>query len=73
MKLSKNYTHIKLCPNTKKRLTEGEYAYSHGICPRCGNNAYSTFTHSMDIVGKWNTPSLLERLKGIKAEFIEKE
>lgn len=56
------YTSIKVCPDTQKHLSEGEHAYSDGVCPHCGHVEKGTFTHYERIVGKF-----------INGEFVAKD
>lgn len=71
MKLDRDYSHIKVCPNTKEILTTDEYKYSYGVCPKCGHNDNSTFTHKEVVTGKWLRPTLWEWVRGKRAEFIQ--
>lgn len=62
MKLSENFSFVRVCPATKYQLFENQYRYSSGVCPHCGHEDKGTFTHSEVIVGKWEYPSIFERL-----------
>lgn len=74
MKLDTGYTFIRRCPSTKKQLSESEYAYSKGVCPRCGHEDNSTFTHLIKEIGKWERPNWFERtFKGMKDKWYPKE
>lgn len=73
MKLDEDYSFIYVCPKTKEELSNHEVFYSHGVCPRCGHNDNSTITHYDKVVGRYNRPSMLERLQGKKTEFLTKE
>ena len=69
MKADWDYSYVMLCPATGNRLSREEYAYSRGVCPRCGHQENSTFTHEVKVVGKWIRPSLLEWLIGKRKSF----
>lgn len=73
MKLDDEYSFIYVCPESGDQLTRHDVFYSHGICPKCGHDAHSTITHSDKIVGRWNRPSLWERIRGKRTEFFKKE
>lgn len=40
---SKRWVSIYLCKNCKNELSEYEWSYSHGVCPRCGAVSDGTF------------------------------
>jgi len=44
------WQYIGVCPKTGEYLSEMDYAYSSGLCPRCGDQARSTFTHRQKLV-----------------------
>lgn len=70
MVLSKKYSNIIICPNTKEELSEGDIYYNRGICSSCGHRKDSTVSHFDVVVGKWMCYSFLERLFGKKEYFI---
>lgn len=64
------YTSVSLCPTTKKQLTNKQRAYSDGVCPHCGHVSRGTYTHEEKVSGRWTKPTLWQRLRGDKPEFI---
>ncbi len=73
MKLDKDYSCIRQCPDTGQRLSHNEISYSSGICPRCGDDGRSTFAHNIKLVGKFNRPNILEWVMGKRAIFVAKD
>lgn len=73
MKLDKNYSSVLACPEAKKQMSDYEYRYSNGVCPRCGNIQNSTFVHATRIVGQWERPSVWEWVCGKRAVFHPKQ
>ena len=74
MKIDTDWTFIRVCPNTGQQLLEREYAYSKGVCPRCGDVDGSTSTHSKQRAGKCQTFNLFEKkFQGKRDRFIRKE
>lgn len=73
MKLDAEYSFIWVCPDTGAQLTRDDVYYSHGICPKCGHDGKSSITHGRQVPGRWNRPSLWERLKGKRTEFVRKD
>jgi len=69
----KYFSFIRICPETKQKIADYQHSYSNGVCPSCGDVDNSTFTHAIQISGKWHRPTLFERLKGNKSKFVEKE
>lgn len=60
--MDEDYSFVYTCPTTGKQLSVDEYHYSKGVCPRCGHVDNSTCTHHKKVVGKWERPSLFERI-----------
>ena len=73
MKLDKDYTSVVVCPDTGLDLSNNEVSYSSGICPRCGHNDGSTFTHSKHIIGKWEHANVWDLLCGKFSVFHRKD
>lgn len=69
MKADRDYSYVMLCPATGAPISWTEHAYSKGVCPRCGHQGKSTFTHDVKVSGKWIRPSLLEWLTGKRKSF----
>ena len=72
MKLDEKYSYITVCPTTGEELSDNQRHNSGSVCPHCGHDNDGSFTHRKKVVGRWNRPSLLERLKSIKPEFLRK-
>jgi len=74
MKLDTTYSYIYQCPETNVQVSENEKEFGE-ICTQCGELRKSLYgTHAVKIVGRWNRPSLAERmLHRKKMEFITKE
>lgn len=60
MKIDKNVSFVRICPENGLPLSYDEMMYSHGVCPRCGHNSHSTVTHSKKIIGRWVRPTIWE-------------
>ncbi len=70
VKLDKDYTYVQSCPVTEEDLTHDEFAYSGGVCPRCGNTTGDSLTHVMHLTGRYMRPNILEWLMGERATFV---
>ena len=73
MKTDTEYTYITACPKTGVVLTTKQRQNSGGVCPLCGHDNDSSFTHRKKIVGRWKRPSIVEWLKGERKEFLRKD
>lgn len=73
MKTDTEYTYITACPKTGDVLTTKQRQNSGGVCPLCGHDNDSSFTHRKKIVGRWKRPSIVEWLKGERKEFLRKD
>lgn len=74
MKLDAIFSCIFVCPVTKEVISERKHYYNYGICPSCGDvNSSGTITHAKKQSGKWNRPSLFERILGKKTEWVQKK
>lgn len=70
MKLDTEYTSIDVCPKTGDTVDPYQ---NDGVCTSCGHEKYAVAHHDQ-IVGRWNRPSLFERIfKGKETEFFRKE
>ena len=75
MKLDSHYSHIDVCPVTGDQMNDDDIYRTDGVCPRCGHaDNWGNIAHHQQIVGRWNRPSLFEKLfKGKRIEFLRKE
>ena len=74
MKTDTRYSHINVCPKTQSKMSDSDINKSGGVCPHCGHiNDYS-FTHSEKVAGRYNRPTLYERLfQGEKLELLRRD
>jgi len=73
MKEDKAFSSLQVCPKTGLTLSTRERNLSEGVCPKCGDKAFGSFTHRSLLVGKWTRPNLLDVLRGNKKFFTPNE
>jgi len=72
MKMDQDYSYVLRCPVTKEQLSFSETCNSNGVCPRCGHDADSTYTHEQKEVGRWNKANIWEKIRGKRDEWLPK-